>query len=73
MEEARQFSFRLPQDLVERLEGCVAHVRGTGLDLTRADVVRLLLKYALDATRGEMSLLLKPPAPGKRPRRKRGR
>ena len=55
---ARQFSFRLPEPLVERLEQCRLHLRSSGLDVTRADVVRLLLNHALDATKCRIDLLL---------------
>jgi hypothetical protein len=65
---AKQFSFRLPEDLVARVEGCVEKFRASGLELTRADVVRLLLKHALDATRCKLPLLLGRHSP-KRPRR----
>jgi hypothetical protein len=74
LDEARQFSFRLPQELVDRLESCVAHVRSAGLDVTRADVVRLLLKHALDATRCKLELLLRSrPAAKRSARSKRSR
>lgn len=55
---ARQFSFRLPEPLVERIEQCRLHLRSSGLDVTRADVVRLLLNHALDTTRCKIELLL---------------
>jgi hypothetical protein len=55
---ARQFSFRLPEVLVERVEHCAAELRNAGLEVTRADVVRLLLKHALDATQCKLDLLL---------------
>jgi hypothetical protein len=57
-EAARQFSFRLPEGLVERVENCTEQMRAAGLELTRADVVRLLLKHALDATHCRVELLL---------------
>ncbi len=38
----------------------------TGLDVTRADVVRLLLKHALDATHCNIELLLGRPRAKKR-------
>jgi hypothetical protein len=47
-------------------------MRSTGLEVTRADVVRLLLKHALDATQCEVDRLLRPAAlgaPGRRRRR----
>jgi hypothetical protein len=54
---ARQFSFRLPEGLVERVERCTEEMREAGLEVTRADVVRLLLKHALDATHCKVELL----------------
>lgn len=57
-EAARQFSFRLPPDLVDRVERCTEHIRDTGLELTRADVVRLLLKHALDVSDCDLATLL---------------
>jgi hypothetical protein len=57
-ETAKQFSFRLPNGLVERLEACVEGLKDAGLEVTRADVVRLLLKHALDATHCKIDLLL---------------
>lgn len=63
---AKQFSFRLPEGLVERVEGCTEEIRATGLEVTRADVVRLLLKHALDTTHCKLELLF-----GKRPRKRK--
>jgi hypothetical protein len=57
-EAAKQFSFRLPEGLIERVEQCKAELEAAGLDVTRADVVRLLLKHALDATHCKIDLLL---------------
>lgn len=57
-EAARQFSFRLPEGLVGRVEECADEIRKAGLDVTRADVVRMLLKHALDATHCNLDLLL---------------
>jgi hypothetical protein len=57
---SRQFSFRLPQPLVDRVERCTDTLRAHGLEVTRADVVRLLLQHALDATRGRLELLVRP-------------
>ena len=68
---SKQFSFRLPETLVERVEECTVHMRETGLDVSRADVVRLLLTHALDATRCRLELLLHH-AP-KRPRKRKER
>jgi hypothetical protein len=49
-EAARQFSFRVPEGLVVRVDRCMLGHRETGLDVTRAGVVRLLLKHAQDAS-----------------------
>lgn len=54
---AKQFSFRLPGKLVRRIERCMAGLKAAGLDVNRADVVRLLLTQALDATRCNPRLL----------------
>ncbi len=56
---SRQFSFRLPEALVEKIEECTATIRAKGLDVSRADVVRLLLSHSLAATKCRISLLLK--------------
>ena len=61
-EPFKQFSFRLPAELVERVELCAANIRDTGLEVTRADVVRLLLNHALSATDCKLDLLLRAPA-----------
>jgi hypothetical protein len=57
-EASRQFSFRLPEGLVERLEECTGQLQDAGLEVTRADVVRMLLRHALDATHCKIDLLL---------------
>jgi hypothetical protein len=59
MEASRQFSFRLPPNLVERVEECADSIRSTGLDVTRADVVRLLLNHALETTKCNLKRLLR--------------
>ena len=56
---SKQFSFRLPEDLVEQVEHCAKQLRSEGLEVTRADVVRLLLKHALRTTRCSLEALLK--------------
>ncbi len=65
MEASKQFSFRLPEPLIERVEHCAQEMRQHGLDVTRADVVRLLLNHALEATKCRLNLLLKS-APARR-------
>jgi hypothetical protein len=67
---ARQFSFRLPQSLVERVEACAENLRDAGLEVNRAAVVRLLLTHALDATGCNLERLLEKPPLKRHPRRK---
>jgi hypothetical protein len=59
MEASRQFSFRLPKSLVARVEDCAESIRANGLEVTRADVVRLLLNHALDSTGCRLDRLLR--------------
>lgn len=49
-ENDRQVAFRLPSELVDRLDEHAEHLRreSPGVRITRADVVRLLLTRALD-------------------------
>ncbi len=56
--KTKQLSFRLPKALVDRVDRCVRESEASGLDLTRADVVRLLLNYALAETDGKLSQLI---------------
>ncbi len=56
--KTKQLSFRLPKALVDRVDRCVRESEASGLDLTRADVVRLLLNYALAETDGTLSQLI---------------
>jgi hypothetical protein len=57
---SKQFSFRLPKELVGRVEECADSMRAKGLDVSRADVVRLLLNHALVATNCKLERLLQP-------------
>jgi Arc/MetJ-type ribon-helix-helix transcriptional regulator len=57
----KQFSFRLSDALVERIESCMAQIRKAGLYVNRADVVRILLQHALDETHCDVHLLFSPP------------
>lgn len=57
-EASKQFSFRLPGALVSQIEQCAAGIRAKGLDVSRADVVRLLLNHALTNTKCKLNLLL---------------
>jgi hypothetical protein len=54
----RQVAFRLPLTLIERISRFEAEIYGRGLNLSRTDVVRLLLTYALDRTDGDVAELL---------------
>jgi hypothetical protein len=58
MPAAKQFSFRLPRATIVRVEACAKEMRSHGLEVTRADVVRMLLNHALDATKCQLDLLL---------------
>ena len=57
-DSTRQLTFRLPEPLIDRVEDCVSKLHRTGLDVTRADVVRMLLKHALDVTGCNIKKLL---------------
>ena len=71
MEASKQFSFRLPEGLVQRVEECAEEMRASGLEVTRADVVRLLLNHALNATKCRLDQLLRPLSTKSRAHRKR--
>ena len=60
----KQFSFRLSDSLVERIEKCMSKIRESGLYVNRADVVRILLQHALDETHCDVHRLLKAPNGG---------
>ena len=66
---AKQFSFRLPEALIERVERCTENLQAEGLEITRTGVVRLLLKHSLDTTHCKLELLLGGKAPKRRARR----
>ena len=55
----KQFSFRLSDALVERIERCMGKIREAGLYVNRADVVRILLQHALDDTHCDVHRLFK--------------
>lgn len=66
-QRTRQLAFRLPHGLIERIEACEQQIRQTGLNLSRTDVVRLLLTYALNKSQSDLKELLTPEAkPGGR-------
>jgi hypothetical protein len=70
--ETTQLTFRLPDDLVTRVEDCVARIRETSrLNITRAEVVRLLLTRALDSVGCDLNELIAAPAKPRRSRRRR--
>lgn len=73
MEEVtRQLTFRLPETLIERVEDCLTRMQQkSGINLTRADVVRMLLTHALDETACDVKRLFAPSSPSSsRDRRK---
>jgi Arc/MetJ-type ribon-helix-helix transcriptional regulator len=57
----KQFSFRLSDGLIERIEKCMKTIREAGLYVNRADVVRILLQHALDDTHCDVHRLFKAP------------
>ncbi len=67
----KQFSFRLSETLVERLENCMDKIRESGLYVNRADVVRILLQHALDETHCDVRRLFKAPASARKSSTKR--
>lgn len=54
MADTEQVAFRLPKDLVKRLDDFVARMSAAqpGMNVTRTDAVRVLLVRALDADEG---------------------
>jgi Arc/MetJ-type ribon-helix-helix transcriptional regulator len=70
-EPSKQFSFRLPESMVEQIEECAANIREQGLDVNRADVVRLLLSHSLETTKCQLELLLRQNWPKSPARRRR--
>ncbi len=60
-EAAKQFSFRLPKSLMDRVERCMDHLQSAGMEVTRTDVIRILLRHALDATQCRIDLLFGKP------------
>lgn len=54
-EPTKQLAIRLPESLVERVEGHVARMRraSPGVDVRRADAIRALLFDALDRAETE--------------------
>jgi hypothetical protein len=69
----RQLTFRLPEVLITRVEDCVTTIQEqSGMKVTRADVVRLLLTRALDLTHCDLRALFATP-PATKPDRRRGR
>lgn len=76
MEEVtRQLTFRLPETLIERVEDCLTRMQQkSGINLTRADVVRMLLTHALDEAACDVKRLFSPsPQPPSQRRKARPR
>ena len=57
-QRTKQLAFRLPTDLVGRIESCEKHICEAGLDVSRTDVVRLLLTFALNASACNLRVLI---------------
>lgn len=57
-ERTRQLAFRLPESLIERIEACEQKINEGGIAVSRTDVVRLLLTYALNKSGAEVKELL---------------
>jgi hypothetical protein len=65
----KQLTFRLPQTLVDRVEDCVTSIQEkSGMNVTRADVVRLLLTRALDSAGCDLQQLFAAPPKARRRR-----
>jgi hypothetical protein len=60
--QTKQLTFRLPEALIDRVEDCVARIQTkSGFNVTRADVVRMLLTHALDDAACDLTRLFNPP------------
>ena len=57
--KTRQVALRLPLHLLERVEAFEHRIQRTGLRVTKSDLIRLLLSYALDTCDGDLSTLLR--------------
>ena len=55
---SKQYTFRLPDKLVARIDECLERIRGSGLTVSRTDVVRMLIKHALDTIHCDVKELL---------------
>jgi Arc/MetJ-type ribon-helix-helix transcriptional regulator len=55
---SKQYTFRLPDKLVKRIDECLERIRGSGLTVSRTDVVRMLITHALDTVRCDVKELL---------------
>lgn len=65
---SKQLAFRLPESLIADVERVGAELAAVGLNLPRAEVVRLLLTRAIEATADDPQKLLKPAKGAKRRR-----
>ena len=69
-ESTRQLTFRLPEELIARVESCVSVIQErSGFSITRADVVRMLITRALDEAGHDLQRLF--PARTAKPRSRR--
>ena len=56
--KTKQLTFRLPEDLIQRVDACAARIQSeAALPVTRTDVVRMLLLHALESGKCGMELL----------------
>jgi hypothetical protein len=46
----RQYTFRLPERLVARIDECLEQLRRSGLSVNRSDTVRMLIARGLETT-----------------------
>ena len=61
IDQTKQLTFRLPEALIARVEDCVSRIQvQSGFNVTRADVVRMLLTHALDDAACDLQRLLNP-------------
>jgi|HubBroStandDraft_1064217.scaffolds.fasta_scaffold586022_2 hypothetical protein len=58
--DAKQYTFRLPQKLVRRIEECLKRLQRSGLSVNRTDIVRMLIARGLETTQCDPGSLLGP-------------
>ena len=54
----KPYSLRLPPELTTRVDACAERLRAAGLDVSRSDVVRMLIVRALDVIGSDPQTLL---------------